>query len=165
MPFNFPVYHTIYMLYNRGLSTILLSGNITTYPSLCARVTATFSVLSDTINSVKSTLLNNDSKNKNNNNHQRADITTVITQLQKAECEKLNLTAALHLERLRLRNSELDATLMNDVGEEGIKGDDDKTVQLLKDGIHSLETKVSSVIESINDVLEELRCIAVEESE
>ena len=99
------------------------------------------------------------------NNNQRTDITTVITQLQKAECEKLNLTAALHLERLRLRNSELDATLMNDVGEEGIKGDDDKTVQLLKDGIHSLETKVSSVIESINDVLEELRCIAVEESE
>ena len=91
-------------------------------------------------------------------------LTTLITQLQNAECEKLNLTAALHLERLRLRNSELDATLMN-VGEEGIKGDDDKTVQLLKDGIHSLETKVSSVIESINDVLEELRCIAVEESE
>ena len=141
----------------------MLSGNITTYPALCAKVTATFSVLSDTINSVKSTLLNNDDKNNNKNNNQHTDITNVITQLQKAECEKLNLTAALHLERLRLRNSELDAALMN-VGE-GMKGDDDKTVQLLKDGIQSLETKVSSVIESINDVLEELRCIAVEESE
>ena len=149
----------------RGLATILLSGNITTYPALCAKVTATFSVLSDTINSVKSTLLNNN--DKNNNKNQRRDITNGITQLQKAECEKLNLTAALHLERLRLRNSELDAALMN-VGEGGMKGDDDdddKTVQLLKDGIQSLETKVSSVIESINDVLEELRCIAVEESE
>lgn len=150
------------MLLHRGLSTILLSGNITTYPSLCAKVTATFSVLSDTINSVKSTLLNNDSKN--NNSNKRTDITTVITQLQKAECEKLNLTAALHLEKLRLRNSELDATLTNNVGG-GIKCDDDKTVQLLKDGIQSLEGRVSSVVESINDVLDELRCIAVEESE
>ena len=65
-------------------------------------MTATFSVLSDTINGAKATL---------EERHNRKDISTVICQLQKSEGEKLNLTAALHLERLRLRNSELDASL------------------------------------------------------
>ena len=144
---------------SRGLSTILLSGNITTYPTLCTKITASFSVLSDTINAVKSIL----------QSKKRTDITKVITQLQKYEGEKLNMTAALHLEKLRLRNSEVDKAISisgsnNDSGKEG-EGHDDKTVQLLKDGIQTLEGKISKVIESINEVLEELRCIAVDETE
>ena len=136
----------------RGLSTILASGNITTYPPLCAKVTASFSVLSDTINAVKSTL---------EKVHGRKNIATVISQLQKSEGEKLNLTAALHLERLRLRNLQLD------VGEggRGGGGSDDRTVRLLKDGIQTLEQKISGVVEAINEVLEELRCIAADENE
>ena len=112
----------------RGLSTILASGNITTYPPLCAKVTASFSVLSDTINAVKSAL---------EKVHGRKDIATVISQLQKSEGEKLNLTAALHLERLRLRNEQLDG------GEGDGGGSDDRTVGLLKDGIQSLEQKIA----------------------
>ena len=146
---------------SRGLSTILLSGNITTYPTLCAKITASFSVLSDTINAVKSILQSN----------KRIDITKVITQLQKYEGEKLNMTAALHLEKLRLRNSEVDKAISigggsssNDSGKEE-EGHDDKTAQLLKNGIQTLEGKTSKVIESINEVLEELRCIAVDETE
>ena len=154
--------YALFHLHNRGLSTILLSGNITTYPTLCAKITASFSVLSDTINAVKSIL--------QSNNKKRTDITKVITQLQKYEGEKLNMTAALHLEKLRLRNSEVDKAISiggtssnSDSGKED--GHDDKTVQLLRDGIQTLEGKISKVIESINEVLEELRCIAMDETE
>ena len=125
----------------------MVSGNITTYPNLCAKVTASFSVLSDTINAVKSSL-EEDNENKDDNG--RKEITNFINQLQKSESDKLNLTAALHLERLRLRNLR--------VGD----GDDDVTMKLLTEGIRSLETKIASVVESINEVLEELRCIAAE---
>ena len=145
-------------LQHRGLSTILLSGNITTYPTLCAKITASFSVLSDTINAVKSIL----------QSKKRTDITKVITQLQKYEGEKLNMTAALHLEKLRLRNSEVDKAISiggSDGTDKEEEGHDDKTVQLLRDGISTLEGKISKVIESINEVLEELRCIAMDETE
>ena len=130
----------------------MASGNITTYPPLCAKVTASFSVLSDTINAVKSTL---------EKTHSRKDISNVISQLQKSEGEKLNLTAALHLERLRLRNVQLE------VGEGGDSGgsSDDRAEMLLKDGIQSLEQKIPGVVERINEVLEELRCIAADETE
>ena len=131
------------------MSTILASGNITTYPALCAKVTATFSVLSDTINGAKATL---------EERYNRKDISNLISQLQKSEGEKLNLTAALHLERLRLRNSELDASLASGEG-------DDRTMGLLKEGIQSLERKIAGAVESINEALEELRCIAADESE
>ena len=116
--------HTSYALFYSGLSTILLSGNITTYPTLCAKITASFSVLSDTINAVKSILQSSN----------RTDITKVITQLQKYEGEKLNMTAALHLEKLRSRNSEVDKAISigggsNNSGKEQ-EGHDDKTCLL-----------------------------------
>lgn len=114
---------------------------------MCAKVTATFSVLSDTINAVKTTLVEK---------HKRNDIGRTIKQLQQYEGEKLNLTAAMHLEKLRLRNEELGLSF---------DGSDEASAQLLKEGIQSLEEKVSSNVESINEVLEELRCIAAEEVE
>lgn len=128
-----------------------MSGNITTYPNLCAKVTASFSVLSDTINSVKSSLDEADGENKQDNGQH--EMSNFISQLQKCESEKLNLTAALHLERLRLSNSRL--------GDENGKCDQ-VTMKLLTEGIRSLEQKIASVVESINEVLDELRCIAVE---
>lgn len=162
-----------YKVFEEGLSTILASGNITNYPTLCAKVTASFSVLSDTINAVKSEVeQRRNNKNKNRKDDDNDDITTIITQLQKSESEKLNLTAALHLERLRLRNSQLDVAMTttassssnNDEGggggEEGVV--DERTVRLLQDGIQSLERKISNVVEMINEVLEELRCIAAD---
>ena len=131
----------------RGLSTILSSGNITTYPTLCAKVTATFSVLSDTINAAKTSLTVK---------HKRSDIAQAVGQLQKYECEKLNLTATMHLEQLRLKNEEL-----------GLSFDrsDQASSRLLKEGIQNLERKIMSNVESINEVLDELRCVAAEENE
>ncbi len=133
----------------RGLSTILMSGNITTYPNLCAKVTASFSVISDTINSVKSSVDHDDGEHKQDTG--RNETSKFITQLQKFESEKLNLTAALHLERLRLRN----LRLADGSGE----GCDEVTMKLLMEGIRSLENRIALVVESINDILDELRCI------
>eukprot|EP00571_Detonula_confervacea_P017375 CAMPEP_0172298832 /NCGR_PEP_ID=MMETSP1058-20130122/1304_1 /TAXON_ID=83371 /ORGANISM="Detonula confervacea, Strain CCMP 353" /LENGTH=279 /DNA_ID=CAMNT_0013008125 /DNA_START=15 /DNA_END=854 /DNA_ORIENTATION=+ len=146
-----------YKMFEKGLSTILISGNMTNYPTLCAKVTASFSVLSDTINSVKSSL-------EGNNNNNRKDITSVICQLQKTEGEKLNLTAALHLEKLRLRNSQLEVMVASSSSSSSDGAEDDRTVKLLKDGIQTLERKIKSVVESINEVLEELRCFAADEN-
>lgn len=74
--------------------------------------------------------------------------------MQTYESEKLNLTAAIHLEKLRLKNEELGLHF------DGIDG---SSARLLKEGIQTLERKIASNIESINEVLEELRCIAADE--
>lgn len=123
-----------------GLNTILISGNMTSYPKLCAKVTATFSVLSDTMNSIKATL---------NTKHKRVDITKIIAQIQKSEGEKLNLTAAIHLEKLRLNNAHSER--------------DERTVSLLEEGVATLQAKINMIIEEINESIEELRCIATDE--
>lgn len=140
------VYSTLSALFFpwfRGLSKILLSRDITNYPALCAEVTASFSVLSDTINAAKSSLIE----------HHKKDISTVVDQLQKNECDKLNFTAALHLERLRLNNSVL-----------GVGNDaDERAVKLLKESIQILGGKISRTVQSINEIIDELRCIAVDE--
>ena len=134
----------ITLITQSGLSTILISRDITDYPALCAKVTASFSVLSDTINAAKSSLLEQ---------HKRKDISAVVEQLQKHECEKLNFTAALHLERLRLNNSEL-----------GVGNDaDERAAKLLRESIQTLEGKISLTVQSINESIDELRCIAVDE--
>ena len=135
------------LVIHRGLSTILSSGNMTTYPVLCAKVTASFSVLSDTINAVCSLLTDE---------HKRNDISEVVSHLQKYEGEKLNLTAAIHLEKLRLRNEDIGLCF---------GGSKESSTQLLKEGIQSLERKIASNIDSINDIIDELRCIAAEEDE
>ena len=128
----------------RGLSACLLSRDITNYPVLCAKVTAAFSVLSDTINAAKMSLLDQ---------HKRKDVCSVVEQLQKHECDKLNFTAALHLEKLRLNNSEL-----------GVGSDaDERAVKLLRESIQSLEGKISLAVQSINESLDELRCMAIDE--
>jgi len=68
----------------------------------------------------------------------------------------LNLTAAIHLEKMRLKNEELRLNF---------DGSDESSVWLLREGIQSLERKISANIESINETVEELRCIAADESE
>ena len=114
---------------------------------MCAKVTATFSVLSDTINAVVASL-----KDK----HERNDISKVVSDLQKCEGEKLNLTAAIHLEKLRLKNEDLGLSF---------DGSKESSAELLKEGIQSLERKIASNIDSVNEILDELRCIAAEENE
>jgi hypothetical protein len=125
-----------YRTYDGGLDTVLQNGNMTEYPTICARATASFSVLSDTVNTISSIL---------KDAHKRPELLKLLSQLQKDEREKLNLTAALHLERIRQRNLE-------QAGE-----GDERVAQLLQDGATSLTSKLATCIDSINETLEEIR--------
>ena len=75
----------------------------------------------------------------------------LICDLQSSEREKLNVTAALHLERIREKN------------ETGEGSGDDRIHNLLRDGVASLRDQVTDLIERINDALEELRYAMAEE--
>jgi len=133
-----------------GLDELLKTGSITNYPNVCAEATASFSVLSESINAVQKILLE-----KRN----RKDLVTLITKLQKAEKDKLNFTAALHLERIRAQSQEqiMDNSLNNGAD------NDTRIADLLKEGVLSLQEKVNSTVEEINETLEELRYALMEE--
>lgn len=113
---------------------------MTEYPNICAQATASFSVLSDTINTIACTLTEV---------RKRSDLVIFLSQLQKEEREKLNLTASLHLERIRERNA---------------AGGDERVSRLLQAGVASLKQKVTTCIDAINDVLEEIRYALAEEN-
>ena len=169
---------------HRGLSSILSSRNdVSSYPPLCASATASFSVLSDTINAVMSTLLA-EAKTRSRRGTEGRLIHANAKRLQACECEKLNLTAALHLERLRLHDSSSSSSSSSSGGgrdadgggvaatPEGRGGGDradavvdgggDVTSRLLRGGIRKLEDELSIVVDKINDVLEEMRCVAAD---
>lgn len=135
-----------YQKFNSGLNTVLLSGNLTNYPSLCSSITATFAIISSSIRDILSIL------EKRNGSLELKQACTAIKQLQLYEKEKLNLTAAWHLEKIREKNESLD-------------GGDSKVHQLLKQGADDLEAKIGICIEHINEVLDDIRCVSVDVEE
>mmetsp|Transcript_11238 Transcript_11238/g.12872 ORF Transcript_11238/g.12872 Transcript_11238/m.12872 type:complete len:256 (-) Transcript_11238:12-779(-) len=134
-----------YREYNQGLENVLESGNLTNYTPVCAQATASFSVISDTIKTIQSIL-----QKKYQN---RKDLIDLIRMLQQQEQEKLNITAALHLERIRANN--IDETIDSNVS----------TLHLLQDSISSFKHKIVNCINSINEILDELRFAIADESE
>ena len=136
------VIHFLFFVIPRGLQIVLQTGNMTTYPDACAKATASFSVLSETIKSIQELL---------ESQRQRKDLSKFITQLQRYEKEKLYLTAACHLERIRERNQKVESE------------QDPRTAKLLRDGVQSLQQKIQAVVEQINEVLDEIRCVVLEE--
>lgn len=152
---------SIYRDLNKGLDVILQSGNLTSYPGLISTVTASFAVISNSIKAIQSVL---DSEAEKSNNKDRNDVVAFIQQLQMLEKEKLNLTAALHLEKIREKNQILHLTGMNAETSRSSLDDDnmkyeknDATLQLLRQGVSELQRKITRCVEMINDVLEELR--------
>lgn len=137
----------VYSQFNSGLDSVLLSGNLGTYPNLTANVTASFAVISNSIRDIQ-TLLEKGSADETK------EAIGFIQQLQILEKEKLNLTAALHLEKIREQNEKLERE--NDEDEEG----DDRILSLLTQGVRGLQDKIGNCVENINDVLEELRYAA-----
>ncbi len=123
----------------RGLERILKTGQIHEYPSLCTETTATFSVLSDSINNIRKVLLET---------LKQTSIADLIAQLQDKERTKLNLTAALHLERIRIQNQQ---------------ASDDRITKLLVEGAASLRSQMGENVEEINGIMDELRCSLVDE--
>jgi DNA repair REX1-B len=132
-----------YLYFDRGLETVLKTSNVTNYPAVCASATASFSVLSETISVIHIIL-----KDK----HHRDELSRIIAILQSHEKEKLSLTAALHLERIREQNQVMNTT-------EG----DARVTKLLNEGVTTIRQHVSKCVEGINEALEELRYAIVDE--
>jgi len=135
-----------YRNFDRELNEILEQKNIAHYPTIVTQATASFSLLSDSINNVRFIL---------QNNYKRQDLVRWIQKLQELEKQKLTITAALHMESIRKCNETL--SLQHDCGK------NPAVSNLLHDGVVSLKSKVAQSVGNINEVLEELRCIVAEE--
>lgn len=134
-------------LISSGLMTVLQTGNMTFYPDTCSKATAAFSVLSETIKAIQAIF--------QQPQRQRNDLVQLIVQLQGHEKEKLHLTAAHHLERIRQRNQQLQPQ----------QSGDPRIGRLLQEGVQILQQKIHTCVEHINEVLEEIRCAILEEDE
>jgi len=140
---------------------VLKSKNVTQYPQMCAEATASFSVLSDTINVVQQVLLQQSKKKSPSNSNE--ELSELVRNLQAHEREKLNLTAALHLERIREQQQQPQIEAGGENLEDGNGGGsggggDVRIAQLLREGVKSLEQKIANCVEAINDDIEEIRC-------
>ena len=138
-----------YKTYDGGLDTVLSTGNITAYPGVVAAATASFAVLSDTINAIRKSLLEK---------HHRKDLDRLLGDLQRHEKEKLSTTAAWHLERIREKN---EAAIVNGASTSA----DTRVHNMLQEGVTTLRSKIEELVEAINETLEELRYAALEEEE
>jgi hypothetical protein len=111
---------------------------------VCAEATASFSVLSESINQARSLL------------HQKCEqsetIVALICRLQSAEKDKLNYTAALHYEQIRSQAHQLAV-------ETSARTDDGGTTisSMLLEDVRSLKHKIAASVNEVNEVLEELR--------
>lgn len=146
----------VYKQFNSGLENVLQSGNLTTYPDLTANITASFSVISNSIRCIIEIMQSQtDGSRSKEFQLEEVDLSTLSNcikftkQLQNLEKEKLNYTAALHLEKIRERNERLNI--------EARESGDEKVLNLLQQGVKGLQSKISGCIEQINETLEELR--------
>ena len=157
--FTFPRCISHFHLTFRGLDNVLKSGNVSHYPGVCAETTAAFSVLSETVIAVRR-LLDDSSR------HNRKDLVLLLTRLQQGEKEKLNLTAALHLEKIRAANQEQLDEQQAALAASGCgSAVDHRIASLLDEGVKSLLQKIALSVEEINDALAELQCALLEERE
>jgi hypothetical protein len=126
-----------YRTYDTGLDAILGSRNLSTYPQICAEATAQFAVISDTISGIQTCLAST---------KKRQDLAKLIRDLQQQEKEKLSLSAALHLERIRES-----------------QGGEERVLALMRQGIQSLEQKIGACMEMVSEVIEELQSALIDE--
>ena len=151
--------------YDTGLDSVLRTGNLTEYPTLTSNVTATFSVISKSIKHI-SEIFQSRVITTSNNDERRTflnSVTKLISELQAHEKEKLHLTAAIHLEKIRERNENANITEIENDNDQRKKEDGlYKISKLLQQSIQSLQSKIDDCVEKINDVLEELRYASTE---
>ena len=122
---------------------------MTSYPDTCSKATASFSVLSETVKEIQAILSSNTSTRKG-----MMEVSQSIQELQRLEKEKLHLTAAHHLERIRERNQ----------GQQQ-EASDARIQKLLQQGVKSLQQKINETVEGINDVIDDIRCALLEEED
>jgi hypothetical protein len=119
-----------YQRYDRGLETVVQTRNVSDYPQTCVEATASFSVLSETIRAVDRIL-----------EERKHSYSKLVQTLQQHEKSKLELTAALHLERIRL-----------------VQEEDGKLRDLLHHGVKLLQDKLAVCRQDINEAIDEIRC-------
>lgn len=78
------------------------------------------------------------------------ELTELLKQLQGFEKEKLHLTAAHHLERIRKQNEAKQPN--SDAG----------TLKLLEDGVALLQRKINTNVEDINETIDEIRLMTID---
>lgn len=152
-----------YRLYDEALGKVLISNRLTDYPAACVAATAAFSVLSDTIMAVRDEL----SARKKVTSHEKKDspwsmlksVIELINDLQSSEREKLQLTAAIHLEQIRVNNLKESNTVSDQSENNGNNGDvDRRELLLLNEGVDKLRCGIEKCRSDINGVIEDLRC-------
>jgi uncharacterized protein HemY len=123
---------------------------------VCAEATACFAVLSESINQAR-TLLQQRLEGK-------SEIGTLIGRLQNAEKDKLNYTAALHYEQIRShQHAQLAVEQSTRTTHDTNKGTPISSM-LLAD-VRSLKQQICTLVEEVNEVLEELRFAAIDEED
>ena len=161
-----------YRLYDEALRKVLLSNRLTDYPPACVAATAAFAVLSDTVAAVRDELSTRiENKTKNNDETVSLPSTSTLSSviksigdLQASEREKLQLTAACHLEQIRANNLKQPNHDGDNDNDEG--GDvDRRELSLLNNGIADLRSRIETCRSNINDIIEDLRCALVEQME
>lgn len=152
-----------YRFYDDGLEYVLKTGSIEKYPFLCADVTATFTVLSSTINAIRTNL---NERNNTSMEQSTKEVVVLINRLQLAEQTKLQLTAAIHLEQIRYKGVQLELQQLDHVNDDNIEEttiplqqQNTAVLSLLEDSMKTLRRKIASSMEEVNDVLEELRYV------
>ena len=141
-----------YRHYDQSLQQMLDTRNVSIYPAVCAQVTASFQVLSNTINAVKRILLQPHSDHC----QEAKQVAQLIEQLQRHEKEKLQFTAALHLEKIRKSQEIMDddnhASLLS-------TNNNNNIAILIHQSIDSLQIQLRDTMQQINEILEEIQCI------
>lgn len=159
-----------FSLYDHALKIVLLSRNISAYQAACLTATAAFAVLSDTVISLREEIsdrINNQKKNGSDAQFEMYILKSIM-ELQDCEREKLQLTAGLHLEQIRMNDvstQKKQKQLHNnnfcqddEVGEE----EHDREVFLLKKGVSDLQFRIESCKAKINDIMEDMRFFLME---
>ncbi len=150
-----------YRLYDEALRKVLETNRLTDYPPACVAATAAFAVLSNTVSAVRDEVSDRAESGKDISTLSSVASTVIksIGDLQGLERQKLQLTAAYHLEQIRLNNLKQP----ND----GTDGDEDcevdmSTLSLLIDGKAKLRSQIETCRSEINCIIDDLRCALVE---
>lgn len=159
-----------YRLYDEALGTVLASNRLTDYPPACLAATAAFSVLSDTVSAVRAELSDRSANKKETliSLSTSSSVLKCITDLQESEREKLQLTAAYHLERIRANNLRKPNTyedIANNDGETDKVESDLRVLSMLNQGIADLRSRIEICRSNISSIIEDLRCALVEQME
>jgi len=162
-----------YRLYDEALEKVLVSNRLTDYPPACVAATAAFAVLSNTVSAVRDELSDRGQR-KNDPLVETSTSPSVIKwikDLQESERQKLQLTAAYHLEQIRANNlKHPDTSDTSDKNGNTVENSDDENVDvrelsLLNKSIADLRSRIETCRSDINSIIEDLRCALVEQME